>query len=134
MSDDDVASVRGGGKKDPPTSQGAQEFKQTRGETSSMWERTSQRTPILADFSSFSPSSNLCGDAVKPRRSQSSWSKCYSISKRSTENFTEVEMEHPCSRQLDLAVATPLCVRPCPAGLRHFFLLGKVALAQGDFT
>ncbi len=39
-----------------------------------------------------------------------------------------------CSKQLDLAFATPLYVRPCPAGLRHFFLLGKVALAQGDFT
>ncbi len=39
-----------------------------------------------------------------------------------------------CSKQLDLAVATPLCVRPYPAGLHGFFLLGKVALAQGDFT
>ena len=39
-----------------------------------------------------------------------------------------------CSKQLDLAVATTHCVRSCPAGLRHFFLLGKVALTQGDFT
>ena len=45
-----------------------------------------------------------------------------------------VDINQNCSKQLDLAVATPLCVRPCPAGLRHFLLLGKVALAQGDFT
>ncbi len=34
----------------------------------------------------------------KPRRSQSSWSKCHSTSKRSTGNFTEVEKEYPTSR------------------------------------
>ncbi len=37
-----------------------------------------------------------------------------------------------CSTQLDLAVATPLCVPHCPAGLRHFSLQGNGALAQGS--
>ena len=44
------------------------------------------------------PTSKPCGATLKPRRSQNFWSKCHSIFKRSTRNFTEVGNEHPTSR------------------------------------
>ncbi len=54
--------------------------------------------PILDDFPPFSPSSNLCGTALMPRRSQSLQSKCHSNSNISMGDFTEVKKRHPTSR------------------------------------
>ncbi len=48
--------------------------------------------PFQPNFCYFSPSSNPRGTTLKP------WSKCPSISKKSMENFTELEKEHPTSR------------------------------------
>ncbi len=82
----------------PPASQGARESNQTCGGTILMWHWTIQSVPILANFSLFLLSSNPCGATMKPRRSQSSFSKCHSFFKRNTGNFTEVEQEHSASR------------------------------------
>ena len=62
------------------------------------WHWTIWSASILANFSSFLPTSKPCGATLKPRRSQNSQSKCHPNSKRSTGNFTEVENEHPTSR------------------------------------
>ena len=63
-----------------------------------VWHWTIWSAPILVNLSSFLPHSNPCSATLKPRKSQSSWSKCHSIFQRSTGNFTEVEKKHPTSR------------------------------------
>ena len=99
VKDDDEPDVCGeGGITDSPTSQGAQEISQMCGGTFPMWHWTIWSAPNLAKYSSFLLSSNPRGAKLKPRRSQTSHSKCHSRSKRSTGNFTEVEKKHPTSR------------------------------------
>ncbi len=83
---------------DPATSLGTQELSQARGGALLMWQRTICSAPLLADFLLVLPSSSPRGAILKPRRSQGLQSKCHSISKRSTGNFTEVEKKHPTSR------------------------------------
>ena len=77
---------------------GTHELSQACGGTLLMWQRTMCGAPILAKFSLFLPSSSHCGATLKSRRSQSSWLKCHTNSRKSTGNFTEVRKRHPTPR------------------------------------